>query len=116
LNPAAFAPPQPGDLGLGAPSNYLRNPGINDIDFSLQKTFALKERYEFQLRADAFNVLNHTQFSGYNATINYTSLTNSTITNLPFNPDGSLHNINGFGTVNGARDPRIMQLMARFRF
>src|SRR2546423_3409451 len=116
LNPAAFAPPQPGDLGLGAPTNYLRNPGINDIDFSLQKTFMLKERYEFQLRSDAFNVLNHTQFSGYNATINYTSLTNSTITNLPFNPDGSLHNINGFGTVNGARDPRIMQLMARLRF
>lgn len=116
INPAAFAPPQPGDLGLGAPVNYLRNPGINDIDFSLQKTFAIKERYEFQLRADAFNVLNHTQFSGYNSTINYTSLTNWTVTNLPFNADGTIHNINGFGTVNGARDPRIMQLVARFRF
>ena len=116
LNPAAFAPPQPGDLGLGAPQNYLRNPGVNNIDFSLQKSFRLKERYEFQLRADAFNVLNHTQFSGYNATINYTSITNPTITNLPFKADGSVNNINGFGTVNGARDPRIMQLVARFRF
>lgn len=116
LNPAAFAPPQPGDLGLGAPQNYLRNPGVNNIDFTLQKSFMIKERYEFQLRADAFNVLNHTQFSGYNATINYTSITNSTVTNLPFKADGTVNNINGFGTVNGARDPRIMQLVARFRF
>ena len=116
LNPAAFAPPQPGDIGLGAPQNYLRNPGINDIDFSLQKSFAIKERYRFEVRADAFNVLNHTQFSGYNATINYTSLTNSTVTNLPFKADGSINNINGFGTLNGARNPRIMQLVARFRF
>jgi Carboxypeptidase regulatory-like domain/TonB-dependent Receptor Plug Domain len=116
LNPAAFAPPTAGDLGLGAPQNYLRNPGINNIDFTLQKTFLLKERYEFQLRADAFNVLNHTQFSGYNATINYTSITNAAITNLPFKADGTVNNINGFGSVNGARDPRIMQLVARFRF
>jgi hypothetical protein len=116
LNPAAFAPPVAGDLGLGAPSNYLRNPGVNNIDFTLQKSFKLKERYEFQIRADAFNVLNHTQFSGYNATINYTNITNHTITNLPFKADGSINNINGFGTVNGARDPRIMQLVARFRF
>jgi len=46
----------------------------------------------------------------------YTQRTNPTITNLPFKADGSLNNINGFGTVNGARDPRIMQLVARFRF
>jgi hypothetical protein len=116
LNPASFAPPQPGDLGLGASVNYLRNPGINDVDFFVQKSFAIKERYQFQLRVDAFNVLNHTQFSGYNATINYTSLTNSTVTNLPFKADGTVNNINGFGTVNGARDPRILQLVARFRF
>ena len=116
LNPAAYAPPQAGDLGLGAPPNYLRNPGINNIDFTLQKSFMIKERYEFQLRADAFNVLNHTQFSGYNATINYTSITNAAITNLPFKADGTVNNINGFGTINGARDPRILQLVARFRF
>ena len=116
INPAAFAPPQPGDIGMGAGVNYLRNPGINNLDFSLQKSFAIKERYQFQLRADAFNVLNHTQFSGYNATINYASLTNWSVTNLPFKADGTVNNINGFGTINGARDPRILQLVARFRF
>ena len=84
----------------------------------------MKERYQIQLRADAFNVLNHTQFgggggannSGVNATINYKSLTDHTITNLPFNANGSINNINGFGTIAQARDPRIMQLAVRVRF
>jgi Carboxypeptidase regulatory-like domain/TonB-dependent Receptor Plug Domain len=116
INPAAFFPAVQGDIGIGAPVNYLRNPGVNDWDISLQKAFVIKERYHIELRADAFNVLNHTQFSGYNATINYRSLTDHTITNLPFNVNGTVNNINGFGTVNGARDPRILQLVVRVRF
>jgi len=116
INPNAFAPPGPGDIGIGAPVNYLTGPGINNFDLSLQKSFSVKERYAVQLRADAFNVFNHTQFSGYNTTINYKSLTDHSITNLYLNPDGSINNKNGFGTVSGARDPRIMQLMVRLRF
>lgn len=124
INPNAFAPPVHGDLGLGAPVNYLTGPGINDWDMSLQKTFLMKERFRIEMRADAFNVFNHTQFgggggansSGVNATINYRSLTDSTITNLPFNANGTVNNINGFGTVAQARDPRIMQLGVRVRF
>jgi hypothetical protein len=68
------------------------------------------------LRADAINVFNHTQFSGYNTTINYKSLTDASVTNLYLNANGTINNKNGFGTVSGARDPRIMQLMVRFRF
>jgi hypothetical protein len=30
--------------------------------------------------------------------------------------DGTVNNINGFGTVNGARDPRILQTMIRIQF
>ena len=80
-----------------------------------------------ELRADAFNVFNHTQFggvggngtvnnNGINATINYRSLTDPTPTNLYLKPDGTVNDKNGFGTVSGARDPRIMQLVVRFRF
>jgi hypothetical protein len=68
------------------------------------------------LRADAFNVFNHTQFSGINSTINFASPGSTTPTNLPFNADGSLRDRNGFGTVSGARDPRIMQLVVRLQF
>ena len=116
LNAAMVAPPQVGSIGLESGVNYLTGPGINVWDLSLQKEFAVKEKLRLQLRADAFNVFNHTQFSGVNATVNYASLTNSTPTNLYLKPDGTVNNINGFGTVNGARDPRILQLVLRVQF
>src|SRR5262249_14455525 len=116
LNAAMVAPPLVGSIGLESGVNYMTGPGINSWDMPLQKQFALKERIRLQLRADAFNVFNHTQFSGVNATINYSGLTNPVATNLYLKPDGTVNNINGFGTVNGARDPRIMQLVMRLQF
>jgi len=116
LNAAAYAPPQPGNIGLGAGVNYLTGPGISNTDLSLQKTIQITEHKSLQLRADAFNAFNHTQFSGYNTTVNFSGLNNPTVTNLFLKADGSINNLNGFGTVSGARDPRIMQLVMRFVF
>jgi len=116
LNPVAFTMPPVGTIGLTAPVNYLIRPGFVNYDFSLQKAFAIKERVHMQLRADAFNVFNHTQFNGINSTLNFASLTNPNPINLPFNADGTLRDKNGFGTVSGARDPRILQLVVRLQF
>lgn len=127
INPAAFTVPSIGTIGLGAPLRYLRGPGVNNTNFSLQKTFAVKEVLRIQLRADAFNVFNHPQFggvggggvennSGINSTINFRSLTDPTPTNLYLNPNGTVNDKNGFGTVSGARDPRILQLVVRVQF
>ena len=71
-----------------------------------------------RLRLDAFNAFNHTQFSGYNATVNFRSLTDPTVTNLPYDANGNLiwAQRNGFGTVNGARDPRVLQMYLRLQF
>jgi hypothetical protein len=116
LNPAAFAAPKVGSVGLEAPRNYLINPGINNFNISLQKEFAFTEKARLQFRADAFNAFNHTQYSGINSTLNISALTNGTYTNLYQNANGTINNKNGFGTVNGARDPRIMQLLVRLQF
>jgi len=116
INPAAFTVPVIGSKGIDAPRNYLIGPGINNWSINLQKEFVVKERYKLQLRADAFNAFNHTQFSGINSTLNFSGLNNPTMTNLYLKADGSVNNINGFGTVSGARDPRIMQLVMRFQF
>jgi hypothetical protein len=66
---------------------------------------------------------NHTQFgqlgnAGVNATANYTNLSSTVPSNLPYDANGNFvfANRNGFGTVNAARDPRIIQLVARLRF
>jgi hypothetical protein len=69
-----------------------------------------------QFRIDTFNTFNHTQFSGVNSTVTYASYTSPTPTNLYLKADGTVNNINGFGTVNGARDPRILQLVVRLQF
>mgnify|MGYP001453253473 CR=1 FL=1 len=116
LNAAAFSLPAVGSIGLGAPVNYLSNPGINNFDLSLEKRFPVTERTAFTIRADAFNAFNHVQFTGINNGLSYSSLTSTTPNNLVYKADGTLNNINGFGSVNGARDPRIMQFAVRFEF
>ena len=55
VNPAAFvAVSGPGNLGR----NALYGPGFADVDLSVFKNFAIKERLHLQLRAEMFNVLN----------------------------------------------------------
>ena len=118
LNTAAFSQPQPGSLGLESGRNWLTGPGVNNLDLSIQKAFALQGRTRLEFRADLFNALNHTQFSGINATANFRNLTDPTIQNLPYDAQGNFifANRNGFGTVSGARDPRIIQLALRLKF
>jgi hypothetical protein len=116
LNGNVVVEPKQGSLGLESGVNYLRGPGIANYNLSLQKQFSIKERLRLQLRGDAFNVFNHTQFSGVNSNITFAGFNNPTPTNLYLKADGTVNNINGFGTVNGARDPRIMQLVMRLQF
>jgi hypothetical protein len=123
INPAAFLPPTAGSLanplaqlGMEAPNRYFILPGINNWTLSLQKAFRFTEGTSLQLRADAFNAFNHTQFSDYGRTANFASLTNPAITNLPRVENGRWVNPTGFGAVTAVRDPRIIQLMARFQF
>src|SRR5260370_9206626 len=59
LNPAAFAPPPVGSIGLDSPTNYLRRPGINNTNLSLQKSFAIREGTSLELRAYSFTLYNH---------------------------------------------------------
>jgi hypothetical protein len=116
INPLAFAPPAVGSIGLGEKRNPFIGPGINNTDLSVQKTFGLGERFSLQTRIDAFNTFNHPQFTGINSNITYNSLTGgngvSNISNL-FDP---VIRQNGFGSVSGARDPRVLQLMVRLVF
>ena len=116
FNTAAFTVPKPGSLGLESGRNFLYRSPINSWDLSLAKRFAFGERAKLEIRLDAFNALNHTQFDAVNSTLNVTSLTDPTPTNLPFDPSGKLVNRNGFGTINSVRPPRNMQLSAHIQF
>ena len=94
---------------------FFKDIGYN-VDFSVAKSFTGPRSLRFEVRLDAFNALNHTQFTGVNATANFASLTDRTITNLPYDATGNLVNPNGFGTINGVAPPRTLQLVTRVTF
>ena len=116
INTSCFAPPQPGSDGTESARFFLHGPPINNVDLSISKVFALKNRVKMEIRADAFNALNHTQWNLVNNTVNFASLTNPAITNLPYDANGNLVRNNGFGSVNGVAPPRQIQLVTRLTF
>jgi len=137
INPDAFIIPELGSLGLGE-RTYLRNPGINNTDLSVFKNFFLGDPDKgrrIQLRLEAFNVFNHTQFSGINAGTNisvptasggfdtgnaiFANYARAVITNnLRVGAvEGSTVPLGQrFGEYSGARDPRILQLAVKINF
>ena len=71
-NPGVFYCGVPGNQSCtGAAGNFFGNlgrnvvigPGFANVDFSLVKNTKLTERLTWQVRADAFNLLNHPNFS-----------------------------------------------------
>jgi hypothetical protein len=119
-NTSCFAPPQPGSDGAESARFFLRNAPINNLDLSLSKRFMVRDRIGLEVRLDAFNALNHTQFisviQGQNATVSFQSLTDRTITNQTFDASGNLVRNNGFGAIAGVAPPRTLQLVTRLTF
>ncbi|MBO0720902.1 MAG: TonB-dependent receptor [Blastocatellia bacterium] len=112
LDVSAFTTPSPGSTSFESGRNFLHRAPINNFDLSLSKRFRFKERAEFELRLDAFNALNHTQFDTINSTLAVRSLADPTPTNLA----SETGNRTGFGAVTAVRPPRNLQLSARFQF
>ena len=88
------------------PCWYLHGPAQNNVDMSLSKQFAVYKSARFALRLDAVQC----------AQPHFASLTDHTITNLPYNAAGELVNKNGFGSINGVNIPRTLQLVTRLTF
>jgi hypothetical protein len=77
-----------------SPRGVVRGPGYGRWDVALGKYFRIREGMRLQFRAEAFNVFNHTNFSGVNTAFKSAA----------------------FGQVTSTRDPRIMQLAMKFYF
>ena len=99
LNTAAFArvplgaggnPIRPGNLGNGA----IRGTPYWNLDSSLAKNIKITEGAKLQIRADLFNIFNHTGYAGFTTSINSSN----------------------FGKFTGFYPARQMQLNARLQF
>lgn len=62
LNPAAFTIPAFGQQGTEG-RNDIPGFGLTQVDLSIARRFTFTERLNLQFRADAFNVLNHPNFT-----------------------------------------------------
>jgi len=62
INPGAFSVPQQARQGTESRDD-IRGFGLTQVDLSVRRKFPLSERLSLQFRADAFNVLNHPNFT-----------------------------------------------------
>jgi hypothetical protein len=109
LNPAAWQQPAPGQFGASSvyfnDYRYQRRP---DEQLSLGRTFRIKERTSFTVRAEFFNVFNRTEF-------NDPSATNAQATQVVQKG----RTASGFGYINTgsvAFGPRSGQLVGQLRW
>ena len=92
----AFAAPLPGSGQVGNEKRgVVTGPGFNRLDVGLFRNFKIRERLDFQLRGEAFNVVNHTNLG---------------------NPGTTATTSSTYGVITTARDNRILQVAGKIRF
>lgn len=108
INFACFTQPDAGVFG-NSPRNWLRQPGINNWDMGLGKSFQIGERAQFKLNGDFFNAFNHHQYGiGTHALIGGGSGGGSSISNSITSTTA--------GQITSASDSRIIQLSGKLIF
>ncbi|HKW62462.1 MAG TPA: carboxypeptidase regulatory-like domain-containing protein [Candidatus Acidoferrum sp.] len=96
FDPSSFTDNALGTLG-NTTRNFFHGPGFWNTDFSVQKDTSITEKTTFQMRLEAYNLFNHTNFA---------------------NPVGDVSSGN-FGRITGIRtgsNSRLVQLGAKFIF
>jgi hypothetical protein len=94
FNPAAFATPPAFTFG-NVGRNTVYGPGMQTLDLAVVRSFVVRESLRFELRAEAFNALNHSNLGTPNRFVNTPQ----------------------FGTITEASTPgREFQLSARLSF
>ncbi len=113
LNPAAFSPTTPGKQGtLGR--NPLTGFGMYQVDLAMRREFRVHERFRFEFRLEAFNMLNHPNFGDPTRYLNSPILGESTsMLNMML---GTGSPASGLAPVMQTGGPRSLQVSLRFRF
>jgi hypothetical protein len=108
LNPTAFLAAAPGTYGnLGR--DVFRLPGQLQFDLSLSRIFAVHESVKLEVRAEAFNIINHTNMGSIPTSGIGLSATEST----GLSTSRSSAN---FGRFTSAGDPRLLQFAMKLYF
>jgi hypothetical protein len=93
-----------GNLGR----NAFYGPGALNVDITISRAFKVRERYTLEARFDAFNVINHANFSNPASNLN-SPASFGLITSTPASPSAS-------PLLPSVGDPRILQFALKFKF
>lgn len=119
VNASAFSLPSLGSNGAYR-YGFLPGPGFFNTDLTLAKRFKLRESLSMQLRAAAFNFINHannsfTAVNTANYTLNFSDTTTATDVNQALlGTNASINPQFGYAPLKEGR--RIMELALRFDF
>jgi hypothetical protein len=107
VNPAAFSLPVDGVAG-NVPRNFVRGFGAKQINFAIRRELPLGESVRLQIRAEAFNLFNHPNFSSINNGVGNASFGLATqMLNTSMGSPSALFSEGG---------PRSMQFMMKLSF
>jgi len=96
FDPTQFSLPALGTMG-NARRRFFSGPGMENVDATLSRNVLVSENHSLELRVEAFNVFNHTQFFGAAAV------------------QGNISS-GSFGQAVNSMPPRLMQLALRYHF
>ncbi len=104
FNTSLFSPETVGTLG-NARRRFFAGPGLNNWDIALLKDTAIREGMNLEFRAEFFNAFNHAQFGQPDGNITDTQQV-----------DPNTGRLTGFGTIQTANPPRILQFSFKLLF
>jgi hypothetical protein len=108
LNPAAFSVPPAGVQGSEG-RNDIKGFGLTQIDLSLARKFPITDRINLQFRTDAFNLLNHPNFTNPLALIGSNPIFLSSLSMLN-------QGLGGLNPLFQEGGPRSLQLSLKLTF
>jgi hypothetical protein len=112
-----FCIPPPGQVGSGR--NLAQGPGFWNLDAGLSKNIKMTERFNLQLRVEAFNIFNHANFENpRNATVGSPAIATSSRSNDNFGLTCcTTAALASSANVNALGEPmRVLQLGAKINF
>jgi hypothetical protein len=97
FNTGLFTAETLGTIGT-AKRRFFHGPGLNNWDMALLKNTKITESKALEFRFEAFNIWNHTQFSGQ------------------MSPGFGAFGSTGFGVISAAYDARVLQAGLKLLF
>ena len=112
---SVLVPPKRGTFGTMG-RNIFRDSGFKNVDFSVFKNFAFKERFNAQFRIEFFNVFNHPIIANPYGSSNTSFLGNDISSPQTYGGGGATPDVAAGNPIIGSGSSRVMQLGLKFMF